>query len=519
MTTTCNAMNRRAILKAATGTAAVAALGTTVIAQADEAAVEPAEILEADVVIAGAGASGLTAAVEAAENGARVIVLEKAARLGGSCQFAEGVFAAGSSIQKEMGIEGDPKSLLVAEYEFQNYKVNTKLWEQVAFNSAENIDWLIAHGVEFATVAATGGEFATWHVYAGDNHGMMLIDHLNAAAEELGVQILFESPAVSVVMTDGVATGLLASKADGSYLQVNAPSVILATGGFAGNNEMLEQYCNLDMNRVYFRGINDISGDGIRMAFEAGGLEPSNFTACTIGTTVKGIPLTNHITVAGAMDPMQLWVNQDTERFVSEDVAKHYTRATNCVLMQDEVYSFVDTTVLTKLQTEGARFGAGAYVVPGTLLEHIFDDIEEALADGNPDIYKADTFEELAEQMGLDPAKLAQVVATYNAACEAGVDEEYGKDPSSLVALTEPPFYGFRVIANLMNTMGGIRTDIDCRVISAERKPIEGLYAAGMECNGYAGETYGISLPGSDQSIAIATGRVAGARAAMRALA
>ena len=475
--------------------------------------IEGAETLVADVVVAGSGAAGLCAAVQAAEEGARVVLLEKSRVLGGNTRFAEGIFAVGSALQKEMGIECDAKDMLRREYEFHNYKVNPKLWEQVAQMSADNIDWLMEHGARFETVAATGGDVPTWHVYQG-HHGNSMIDALAACAEDAGVDVRTGCAAQRLLLQDGRVTGVVARQADGAELEIHAPAVVLATGGFGANGAMLEELTHVDTVRINYRGCAGVTGDGIRMARAAGAVSNSNPTACLVGTTVAGVPLTNSITVAGAMEPMTLWINQDGERFVSEDIVKHYTRASNVLLTQQHVYAVADANVLQKLVDEGTRFGAGAFFMPGTKLVKLFDEIEQALDQGNPNVFKASSVAELAKCMGVDAEALEQTVAAYNALCAAGADTQYGKDPSSLVALETAPFFAFEVTANLMNTMGGVRIDARCRVLDGKHEPICGLFAAGMECDGYSGETYGIALPGSDQGIAVATGRAAGREAA-----
>lgn len=488
-------------------------MGESDEARYDNAELRQAEAIEADVVVVGSGAAGLCAAVQAAEDGARVVLLEKAGVLGGNTRFAEGIFAVGSTLQRELGIEGDAKALLRHEYEFHNYKVNPKLWEQVARMSAGNIDWLMAHGAGFETVAATGGDFPTWHVYRG-HHGSSMVDALGAYAGKLGVDIRTRCAAERLLMSDGQVAGVAARCPDGALFEVHAPAVVLATGGFGANEGMLRALAHVDVARVNYRGCAGVTGDGIRMAREAGAVSNNSPTACLVGTTVAGVPLTNSITVAGAMEPMTLWVNQDGERFVSEDIVKHYTRASNVLLTQEHVYAIADARILERLVQEGTRFGAGAFFMPGTKLVKLPEEIDEALAKGNPNVFKAGSVAELAERMGIDAGSLGRTVAAYNGLCACGEDTQYGKDPSSLVALETAPFFAFEVTANLMNTMGGVRTDACCRVLGEGHEPIDGLFAAGMECDGYSGETYGVTLPGSDQGIAVATGRVAGHEAA-----
>lgn len=122
---------------------------------------------QADVVVVGAGMAGMSAAIEAASQGAKVILLEKQSVLGGSTNFAEGIFGCESPIQKEMGITVNQEELLREEFEFSNYRVDGNLWKDVMKHSGEDIQWLMDMGVKFETVTSTGAGNKTWHVMKG----------------------------------------------------------------------------------------------------------------------------------------------------------------------------------------------------------------------------------------------------------------------------------------------------------------------------------------------------------------
>ena len=482
-------------------------------AETDET--EPASVAaskEADIVVVGGGGAGMCAAVEAASTGASVIVLEKAAAIGGATNFAEGVFAVESVLQQELGITTNKKEILKTEYEFQNYKVNTKLWEETVDMSAENISWLLDLGVEFATVTSPCAGEKTWHVYApyGEyNHGAALIQVLKGHAEDLGVEILVSTPGTELIMDGDHISGVKATQADGSELVINSKAVILATGGLGANQEMLLDLTNLDVSQISFRGIGTATGDGIRMAREVGAFPDNNITVCMLAVTMDNKSVFSEMSEAGAMEPTNLWVNQDALRYVPEDILFHQTRVANALLMQDATYSIMDSASIDRLVNEGCISGYGLYVLAGQKLTGLEDEIAKAIADGDPGVFKADTLEELAEQMGVNPDTLVETVEEYNTYCDNGEDLQYEKDPQYLREVRTGPFYAFRLYGSALNTMGGLKINVDCEVLDQDKQPINGLYAAGMDVSGYAGETYGIVAPGSDQGIAVATGRIA----------
>ena len=135
--------------------------------------------------------------------------------------------------------------------------------------------------------------------------------------------------------------------------------------------------------------------------------------------------------------------------------------------------------------------------------DEIEDCVNEELEAGNPCVFKADTIEELAEQMDIDPAALIATIDTYNGYVDTGEDPAYHKDPQYLVKVQTAPFYGARLCTNVLSTFGGIRVNKNMEVVTAdEGTAIPSLYAAGIDRSGFTGETYGIVMAGSTQAVA-----------------
>ncbi|UWG99310.1 FAD-dependent oxidoreductase [Dehalobacter sp. DCM] len=464
-----------------------------------------AETKQADVVVVGSGMSGMSAAIEAASQGAKVILLEKQSILGGSTNFAEGMFASESSIQKQMGIKVNTQELLSEEFAFSNYRVDGNLWKDVMKNSGDNINWLLGMGVKFETVTSTGAGAKTWHVYEG--FGKTVIDkHMKPQAEKLGVEIMTSTPAKELIMTNGQVTGVKATTADGKELDITAKAVILATGGFGNNPEMIKQLTHLDSSKYAMRGAAGHDGDGINMAKAAGALTGERAIVMTLGNTVDGTSLQSQLSVAAGQEP-DLWVNQDGKRFCNEDVIWYYTRGCNAVTTQYKAFSVFDSDYVKKLATEGATVGWGMYCMPGTKLDKLSAELQRAIDNKNASVFKADTLEELAAKMGIDPATFKETVNSYNTMCAGGKDTDYGKDSKYLQPVKTGPFYAFNMKAINLTTCGGIRVNEKMEAVNNDYQPVKGLYAAGLDCDGFTGDTYGLTLPGSAQGLACYTGR------------
>lgn len=464
--------------------------------------------VEADVIVVGGGMGGLSAALEASDQGAHVVLIEAGSDVGGGTAYAEGMFGAGTKMQEELGITDlHPEEVLAIEYDFQNFNVNTKMWESVAHDSAANIDWLMDKGVVFDTVTGMGDTNLCWHVYE-DGHGATAVAYLKSSAESQGVEIHTDTRATVLIVENDEVVGVQAESKDG-YVDYRGKAVILACGGFSANEDYIDAYSNFEIGSYRYNGVPSARGDGIRMVSEVTGERPKNTTVCVVGLGVPEFALTAQLGICGAMESTNMWVNEEGVRYVAESISRQPSECGNALKCQNQrTFSFFDQKAYDRFKTDGLVTGYGMYVPPGTVCDELDGDVEE-YAD-NEHWWKADTMEELVEAMGLDVDTVGATLARYNEMCVAGNDTDYGKPADYLVPIDEGPFYAFEIKPIVLCTMGGIRVDMDCRVCNRDMETVPGLYGASDDVSGFQGETYGITVSGSAQAIACWSGRIAG---------
>ena len=512
-------LTRRDLLKASAATALAGSAAVAMPAVAEEAgALEPTAFEEADIVVVGSGIGGFSTAIRAAQHGAKVVMLEKLGYVGGATNFAEVVFGVGSRMQKEAGIDYTYLEVLQDECEFHNYRVNRILWEKLAKTSGEAIDWfcdlveqrgggfmavlgeklLVAHAYK-PTVIEKTGELST--------KGAGQIAILETIAEELGITIYTDCPAKHLVTTDGVVTGVIADRS-GEIVQFNAPAVVLAASGFANDPEYIASFGS-DTKQMAFSGCPGATGDAIRMAKEVGAAHKGSLCLQMMGGTLP-LPssMGDQINQVFRNEPYQLWVNQDGRRFVTEKLAV-FTQAANAIDLQDATWSIMDDALVDFYQGYATLIGAGSYIMAGTVLDQTRAGLEEFLESKPEFVLKADTLEELAEKMGVPADNFVATVERYNELAAAGEDVDFGKPGEFLKPISTPPFYAGRLYTLLLTTNGGIHINENTQVLDGDAKPIPGLYLVGSDADGFAGETYGVNLPGSTQSFGLTLGVIA----------
>ena len=460
--------------------------------EAEEPAEKTEEELEADVVIVGAGGAGLTAAVRATQEGAKVLVLEKMPMVGGnSLKASGGMNCAGTKFQEAQGITDSGVEEFIEDTMNGGHQLNDPdLVRTMAENSSDAVDWLESIGAPLPKVAATGG---TTHKYLhspedGSPVGAYLVEKLNAEAERLGIEIMLNTKATEIIMEDGAAAGVMAEDAEHVYT-VKAGAVILATGGFGANFELMTSF-DPSLENAVTTNHPGATGDGIMMAEAVG--------AATVD-----------------MEQIQLHptVYQETSMLVSEKM-----RSLGAILVNQEGKRFCND-----LATRDA-VSAAELKQTGGLAYIIFD---QNLVDNNASAKtyiengmasEGSTYEELAENIGLDEeacANFVQTMETWNAAVASGVDEEFGRDNGMDADLSTAPFYAIKIAPGIHHTMGGIKINTDTEVISTEDEVIPGLYAAGETTGGVHG---GNRIGGNAVCDFVVFGRIAGNNAAAYAL-
>lgn len=501
--------------------------------------------LEADVVVVGAGGSGTAAAVTAAENGAKVIVLEKTAIPGGTTANGGGFFAADSRKAREIGHEPvDTDMIFDMWMKEMDWKADANLVRQFLDLSYTTADWLEDRGLVFHKV-----EEAVQQSHAEGTHGYHKYDDytktseqlgamLDNIVEEYGAEVYYETPAVELIAENGVVTGVKAGGKDGTIYNIKAKSVILATGGFVGNSDMVKEALNgVSVNAS---GYNTNVGDGINMALELGAatrsMEAMVLHTFSIegGSEVKGeydfmdrYLATNSL----AYMPIVPWLDAQGFRYANEEIVYDRALSTNALVAQGNYAWFIyNEELLNILENEGAAAaGMKESIAMGpmpdiTPLHRGWNKLTEIVGQmvENGHVKKADTLDELAKETGMDPEILKATMAKYNEDARNKVDTLFGKDGDLMFEMSSGPYYAFKVTANNLCTVGGVRINANFQVVLNDPEngytPIKNLYAAGADAGGLYSDHYAHTIEGAAQGWAYNSGRLAGARATENAL-
>lgn len=441
-----------------------------------------------DVVVVGAGGTGLAAAASAHENGAKVIVLEKLPMTGGSTALSGGAISApGSRFQKELGIEDSKESWLELWRERQGSKEGDKFpdydkVDKFIDESVVTTHWMTDYiGLEFLSVDGFGFD-PVKRLHTPENGGSGITTSIDEFIGKEGIEVLTETPAIELLTDDeGNIVGVIAEGPEGK-ITIHAKKVILASGGFAKNEELLARLIpEMEGTAELSAASAGSTGDGIIMAEEVGAaLYDENW--------IIGLGFTSIVPELRILDwdSTKILVNEKGNRFMNE--SSHYAIVTNGVADQDEVWMVIDSS----------ENNSG-----------VIEIIKSQMP--NEEIAEGDTIEDLAKSMGVNPSNLETTLNSFNDGVNSGTDE-FDKPESLLVSVEEGPFYGFKVKHRTMGTFGGVQTDDKFRVLREDGSVINNLYAGG-ECTNKAlyNDVY---MTGSSVQFALTSGRIAGADAA-----
>ena len=494
----------------------------------------PAADLNCEIVVVGAGGAGMIAALQAVENGAEsVIIVEKSWLAGGNTIRSTGgmnaavtpnqdnyEFKANAGVEKTLNTaekswadNADVMALYtVVKAQYDAYKANPEgyfdsvelmmldtliggngindmeLVHTLAKNSADGIAWLKnAQGADLIEVGAFGGASVN-RIHKPVNAegktvsvGGYLVPILEANCKANDkITMLFETKATEIIMANGAAAGIVVTDANGSY-KINAEAVVLASGGFGANNDMVASF-QPSFDGYITTNDPNITGDGIVMA-QAVGAAVVDMEQIQLHPTVY--QKTAALITEGLRGDGAILVNKEGLRFFDEVSTRDKVSAAEFAQTDGVAYLIVDQAMVDKSAVIAGYISKGMTTTGAT-------------------------YEELATATGItDPAAFAATMAKWNACVEAGKDEEFGRT-SFANKLEKAPFYAIEVGPGVHHTMGGLKINSNAEVLDAKGAAIAGLYAAGEITGGVHG---GNRLGGNAVADIVVFGRIAGASA------
>lgn len=487
--------------------------------------------IETEIAIIGGGTAGLVAAVAAAERGAKVTVVEKGSTTGGTGNMGMGPFAVESKLQRMKNITLTRDEAFKIFMDYTHWRVDARLVSNYINKSADTLDWLENMGVVWGGVEAyVRGSYATHHqvLPPGGKAGVpmsasAMFKVITDTANDLGVRFMLKTTANKLIKEQGKIVGLEAAD-DSGEVQIKAKAVIIATGGFGDNPEMIRKYTPYEWGKDLFSmRIPGMVGEGIRMAWEAGaGAEGMNIEmTCGAGMPPRNEKVTDSAAMNAAMfSPVtpafgqpNLLVNLSGERFTNEAEMGNTTFMGNAVARQKDRCAFMifDGATAKYYQESGFDW----IRMPSAKISDFDAEIKKAIERGNPSIFMADSLDELASQTGINVDNLKKTIEEYNVACETGRDEIFHKRPLYLRPVKQPKFYAGKAIPGGYGSLGGIKINHRCEVVTEEQDPIPGLYAAGTDANSIFADSYIFVLPGNTMGFALNSGRMAGENATL----
>ena len=488
--------------------------------------------VEADVVVVGAGGAGMTAAITAAGEGKSVVILESQSMVGGNSVRATGGMNAGKTVYQDENEFGESagveKTLKTAAEKYADNETITALaktvseqWaeyqknptgyfdsvelmeldtmiggkgindpalvETLCSNSADAIDWLDEHGITLHSVSSFGGA-SVKRIHRPVNAegktvsvGSYMIPLLQENCEKAGVKMMLDTTATEILTdANGAAVGVKATGASGETVTVNAKAVVLASGGFGANLDMVVKY-KPELKGFMTTNAPGIQGQGIEMA-EAIGAATVDMDQIQIHPTVEAN--TAALITEGLRGDGAVLINAEGKRFIDEVGTRDVVSAAE--IAQTGSYSWL---VVDQAMTDNSSVIQGyikkGYTVTGA------------------------TYEELGEAMGVDAAAFAETMEKWNGYVEAKNDPDFGRT-SFANPLNTAPYYAVKVTAGVHHTMGGLKINANTEVLNEKGEVIPGLFAAGEVTGGVHGAN---RLGGNAVADFTVFGRIAGAAA------
>jgi predicted oxidoreductase len=444
----------------------------------------PAAEQRTDVVVIGTGAAGLSCAIEAAERGARVVVIDAASGFGGTASGAGGgTCIAGSPLQERLGVQDSVDAALEDWIAWGGDTVDV-LWAERYLRASTPLlfDRMSEAGIRWVALSPhEGNRVPRWHQPEGGGKRVMALRAEHALTLP-GITWLFDHRARGLVRTGGRVTGVVATRGERT-VEVSAAAVVVATGGFNNSAELVAAHARqaAGAERVLLGGGPGAKGEGIRMleAVDARFTELDSVWMYPYGTPDYLQPRTGRGLAVRDVEG-ELWINDEGTRFHDESLRGGAT-GTVALLAQTNgrAWSVFDAGVAARMTI------ADPYYLDGGV--SIRERVDEFLR-ASPHVESARTVDELADRIGVDRRNLQTAVADMNRAIAAGLDRDpdFGKPLAGISPIDRAPYYAVRFHPMARKNLGGVRTDLDCRVLDTADRPIDGLFAAG-EVAGMAG--------------------------------
>lgn len=451
---------------------------------------------DTEVAIIGGGGAGLSAAVSAHQNGAKVLLVEKMPNVGGNTIISGSAFnAVDPKRQSAQGIEDSVEKHFQQTYEGGDKKGDPELVRVLVENAYPTIEWLESLGMKFTDKVFTvlGALWPRSHKPVeplGTGYVNTFMNYINEHKDDITVLTEVEAKEL-LVDAEGAVTGFLAEGKNGK-ITVNAKNgVIIATGGFGSNVEMRDQYNTIwpKLTNIKTTNHRGATGDGIIMAekVNASIVQMENIQLLPMGDPVTG-------SLSGNIEQgveNRIFVNAEGNRFVDEGARRDVMTKALMEQTDSMMWVIVDQH---------------SYPT-GDTVNNFNETIDSLVKEGRA--YKADTLEDLAKQIGVEPANLVKAVEAFNASVD-GAKDEFGRT-LFMDKLDTAPFYAGKRVPTVHHTMGGIKITPETRVVDQNGEIIKGLFAAGEVTGGIHGAN---RLGGNALADVHTFGRIAGATAA-----
>ncbi|KUG02773.1 fumarate reductase flavoprotein subunit [hydrocarbon metagenome] len=547
-----NGVSRRSFIKgAAVGTVVLASAGTLIGCSPKEETPAPGETpaegstpsflkkpdpipdsaiketVTADVVVVGAGMSGLCAAMSAAEEGAKVVILEKTERV----NFRGNDYGAiGTKMQKQINNEINKMDAVQEIMRYNAYKGNQRIVSLWADNSGEVADWIMAKAESYGCIpkpvplneTVTPGttvkgyptlsfrmdpsEAAIADAPTGTDPWTASMRYaLKKGCEDAGVQFYYKTPAAQLVREEQGRVTAVIGGAEGAYTKfVGNKGIVICSGDYNADQEMREYFIpstkHIHANMYEMVSGNHNTGDGQKMGMWVGALiDEFPHAPMYFDFAVPGAP----ILADALMRQPWLNVNNRGERYCNEELP--YAYLCNAQRQQPELGRWAIWDA--KWEVEAPSFELVACKDMRTNF-HNAENVKAYIEKGY--IRSAETLEELADKIEVPKDTFLKTVARYNELAKQGVDLDYGKRPACLTTLEKPTFYAVPLGTALLVTLGGLQINEQLQVLDEEKNVIPGLYAAGNASGSYYSNDYCVNLPGNSHGRAFTFGYLAG---------